>query len=89
MVYGELSAVATAGGGEPAVEAVAGVGGCGGQGDRGAVEARSSRRPPAALGVEGDGVGGVGRPLGVEGGPARGDGVGRAGAPTKCHRWPR
>ncbi len=55
-------------GGKPAVEGVAGVGGCRRQGDGGALEPHVRGHRAAALGVEGDGVGGVRRPLGVEGG---------------------
>ena len=81
---------APARGGEPAVEDVAGTAGGTGQGDRGALEAALRAHRAATLGVEGDGVGGVGRPLGVEG-DRTGQGVGRGerAAPARRRRTSR
>ena len=79
---GRGQGAATGGGGEPAVEGVAGQGGGARQGDGGASETALRAHRGAALGVEGERVGGVGTPLGVEGHRAR-QGVGRGqGAAT-------
>jgi hypothetical protein len=74
---GAADLVASTRRGEPAVEAVARIG-VRGKSYRAVVGAADRRDCSTAVGVEGDGVDRVFKPLGLEGGPARWDGIGRS-----------